>query len=316
MTDYVKYQALGNDYIVIDPNRSDLVPTPESVRLLCDRHFGIGADGVLFGPLGRRLPEQRGTVELRLFNSDGSECEKSGNGLRMFALYVAANYPTGPEFTVRTPAGDSPVEIADPRRGLVKVAMGRPSFNASEVPVLGVHGPATEWPLVIRGQTLTVTSVNVGNPHTVVPVEEVSRQMTEELGPAIARHPRFPRGTNVQFLRVLDRAGIQIEIWERGSGYTLASGSSGCAAACVARALGLVDDSVAVTMPGGRLEVSFDGHGSITMTGVAEQVSDGRFAPAFRERLGLPARRRVTRRSPHQAVPTTDPATRAGRARA
>lgn len=299
MTDYAKYQALGNDYIVIDPNQTDLLPTRESARLLCDRHFGIGADGVLFGPLGRHVPENRATIDLRIFNSDGSECEKSGNGLRMFALYMADNYPVGTAFTVRTPSGDSPVEIVDRSRGLVRVAMGRPSFEASEIPVLGVAGSATAWPLVVGDRTLTVTCVNVGNPHTVVPEKRVSRQLAQDLGPLIAHHPQFPRGTNVQFLSVIDRASIQIEIWERGSGYTLASGSSGCAAASAARALGLVDDRVEVAMPGGRLEVSFDEHGSITMTGLAEPVSDGRFAAAFRARLGL-------------AAPVTDAPVRAG----
>jgi diaminopimelate epimerase len=285
MTDFVKYQALGNDYIVVDPNRVQFLPTAESVRLLCDRHFGIGGDGVLLGPVARAGPGPR--VDLRIFNSDGSECEKSGNGIRMFALYVAEHYLDDQEFTVHTSAGDSRVEICDAARGVVRVEMGVPSFDASNVPVSGLSGPAIAWPLTLEGRSLTVTSVNVGNPHTVVPLEEISAALAHELGPKISRHPRFPDGSNVQLLRVIDRATIQLEIWERGAGYTLASGSSSCAAASAARALDLVDDRVRVLMPGGELQIALAGDGAVTMTGAAEQVATGEFSPAFRRRLGL-----------------------------
>jgi len=285
MTDFVKYHALGNDYIVVDPNHVQFLPTAESVRLLCDRHFGIGGDGVLLGPLSRAGPGPR--VDLRIFNSDGSECEKSGNGIRMFALYVAEHYLDDQEFTVHTSAGDSRVEICDAARGVVRVEMGVPSFDAADVPVRGLSGPAIAWPLMLEGRSLTVTSVNVGNPHTVVPLEEISAALAHELGPKIARHPRFPDGSNVQLLRVIDRATIQLEIWERGAGYTLASGSSSCAAASAARALDLVDDRVRVLMPGGELEIALAGDGAVTMTGAAEQVATGEFSPGFRRRLGL-----------------------------
>jgi len=285
MSDFVKYQALGNDYVVVDPNHVDFLPTAESVRLLCDRHFGIGGDGMLLGPVAWAGSGSR--VDVRIFNSDGSECEKSGNGIRMFALYVAEQYLEDAAFTVHTIAGGSRVEICDAARGLVRVEMGVPSFDASEVPVLGLSGPAIGWSLVAEGRSLTVTSVNVGNPHTVVPLEEISAAFAHELGPQIARHPRFPHGSNVQLLRVLDRATIQLEIWERGAGYTLASGSSSCAAASAARALGLVDDSVRVLMPGGELGIRFAADGAVTMTGVAERVAMGQFSPELRRRLGL-----------------------------
>jgi diaminopimelate epimerase len=287
MTDFAKYHALGNDYIVVDPNHSDFVPSTSTVRLLCDRHFGIGGDGVLFGPIG--WDDSGVRVDLRIFNSDGCECEKSGNGIRMFALYVAAQYLTGPQFTVRTVAGDSPVEVLDLEGGMVRVGMGAPSFEPTEIPVLDLSGPAIGWPLIVDGQALRVTSVNVGNPHTVIRSERVSAEAARALGPKIARHPRFPEGCNVQFMRVLDRGRIQIEIWERGSGYTLASGSSSCAAASAARALGLVDDRVQVNMPGGELTISFSADGAITMTGAAEPVAAGSFDPTFRRRLGMRA---------------------------
>jgi diaminopimelate epimerase len=286
VTDFARFQALGNDYLVIDPHRTDFTPTPEGVRLVCDRHFGVGADGVLFGPIGPVQPHR--PVELRIFNSDGGECEKSGNGIRMFALYLAEHYVDDDEFTVHTMAGDAPVWVRDLARGIVRVQMGRPLFDAEDVPVLGVRGPVIAQPLTVDGRELTVTCVDIGNPHTVVPMDQISREAAQELGPRIARHPRFPRGTNVQLLRVVDRRTIEIEIWERGAGYTLASGSSSCAAASAAHVLGLVDEAVEVRMPGGVLEIGIGGDGAVTMTGTAEQVATGSFAPAFRSRLGLP----------------------------
>jgi diaminopimelate epimerase len=286
VSDFARYHALGNDYLIIDPRHTDYSPTPDSVRLLCDRHFGVGADGVLYGPIGP--VEAHRPVELRIFNSDGGECEKSGNGIRMFALYLAAHYLDAEEFTVRTGAGDTPVWVRDLARGIVRVDMGRPRYDAGDIPVLGGHGAMIAQPLVVDGREYTVTCVNIGNPHTVVPMDEISAGLANLLGPRIARHPRFPTGTNVQFLRVLGRRSIEIEIWERGAGYTLASGSSSCAAASAAHVLGLVDEVIEVRMPGGVLDIEITRGGGVTMTGTAEHVVTGAFAPAFRSRLGLP----------------------------
>src|SRR5260370_28702628 len=158
----------------------------------------------------------------------------------MFALCVAEHYRDVQEFAVDTSGGGSRVEICDGARGVVRVEMGVPSFDAADVPVRGLSGPAIAWPLMLEGRSVTVTSVNVGNPHTVVALEEISAELAHELGPKIARHPRFPDGSNVELLRVIDRATIELEIWERGAGYTLASGSSTCAAASAAPALDLV----------------------------------------------------------------------------
>jgi diaminopimelate epimerase len=286
VSDFAKYQALGNDYLVVDPHSVDLAPTAENVRLLCDRHYGIGADGVLFGPIG---PVARARpVRLRVFNSDGSEAEKSGNGLRMFALYLAEWYGAESELVVRTLSGDSRVVVDDFAAGVVSVDMGQPRFDAVDIPVLGLESPVVARPLHVAGHELAVTCVNIGNPHTVVPMGRISADVAHELGPLVCTDDRFPNGTNVQFMRVLDRAHVAIEIWERGSGYTLASGSSSCAAACAARRLGLVDGVVDVRMPGGHLTVRMAPDGAVTMTGVAEQVATGRFALALRHRLGLP----------------------------
>lgn len=293
MTDFFKYQALGNDYLVIDPRYTDCPMSPEAVRLVCDRHYGVGADGVLYGPLEQPRPGV--PVPLALFNSDGSVCGRSGNGLRMFALHLAEREPgiwsEGEEFVLRTEAGDSPVRILDAGTGQVRVGMGRPGFDAAALPLLDDDGtPFTgrtvAVPLSAGGELLTVTCVYNGNPHTVVPVDDLSADLARRLGPLIARHPRFPQATNVQFMRVLSRNALEIEVYERGAGYTLASGSSACAAASAARELGLCDQEIEVTMPGGSVLVTIGADGGVTMTGPAAQVATGVFAPALRALLG------------------------------
>ena len=220
----------------------------------------------------------------------------------MFALYLAEHYLKDSEFVIHTMAGDAPVQVRDITAGIVQVGMGRPLFDATDIPVLDVRGPVIAQPLAVDSRQLAVTCVNIGNPHTVVLLDEISAELAHELGPVIARHPRFPRGSNVQLLQVVDRRTIKIEIWERGSGYTLASGSSSCAAAAAANALGLVDEAVEVRMPGGVIEIGMAVDGTITMIGSAQQVATGQFASAFRHRLGLrPARNPAARRTEGRA---------------
>ncbi|MCQ6553739.1 diaminopimelate epimerase [Streptomyces sp. C10-9-1] len=292
MTDFFKYQAAGNDYLVIDPRHTGLAVSPETVRLLCDRHLGIGADGVLHGPLEPFSPGS--PVRLAMYNSDGSVCGRSGNGLRMFALHLAEREPGtwggGEEFTVRTLAGDSPVRITDAAAGRVRVGMGRPSFDAADLPLADedgkpLSGRAVDVPLSVGDEVLHVTCVHNGNPHTVVPVERPTAGLARRLGPAIARHDRFPEATNVQFVRAVGPDVLEIEVFERGAGYVTASGSSACAAASAARERGLCGDNVEVRMPGGSVHIGLAADGGVTMTGTAEQVAAGVLAPALRSRL-------------------------------
>jgi diaminopimelate epimerase len=284
MTDFVKYQALGNDYLVVDGQRLGLPPSAAAAQVLCDRHFGIGADGVLFGPVG--TVEAGLPVEVVTYNSDGSRCDRSVNGVRMFALQLAEDEPVGADLLIRTPAGDSPVRISED--GLVTVELDPPSFDAAAIPVAGRSGSAVELALEVAGERLSLTCVHNGNPHAVLFTDELTAERAKKLGPLIAGHPDFPQRVNVAFARVLDRATIDLLIFERGAGYTLASGSSSCAAASAARRLELVDDRVTVRMPGGEVQVGFDARLRVSLTGLVEKVASGEFADPLRRRLELP----------------------------
>lgn len=284
LTDFTKYQALGNDYLLIDPLRVECQPSAGLARALCDRHFGVGADGVLFGPA--ESPAD-GTARVTIFNSDGSACERSANGIRMFALYLADHYSMPTELTVETSAGDSAVQICDAAAGLVRIGLGKPSFDPRDIPVTGATEAALRWPLNVGTEVISVTSVSNGNPHAVVIEDSLDHDRTRELGPLIAGHSRFPSRCNVEFVKITDRHTIEAQIWERGAGETLASGSGGCAAAAAAHALGLVDDQVAVRMAGGIVTVVVDSSGSLWLTGVVEQVARGDLAPVLRKRLGI-----------------------------
>lgn len=268
-----KYHALGNDYLVMDP--SDIPqwkePTVEQIRVICHRNFGIGSDGILWGP----LPSAQSEFGLRIFNPDGSEAEKSGNGLRIFSRYLWDQKKVKhPIFTIETPGGHVRAEIKDAGR-LITIDMGRVSFHSSRIPVTGPDREVINETLSIQDRDFTFCAATIGNPHCVIPLPQVSEALARRYGPDIEVAARFPRKTNVQFLQVLDRNNIRIEIWERGAGYTLASGSSSSAAAAVAHKLGLVDRNVTVHMPGGQIGIEIEPDFAIRMTGTVNKVAEG-----------------------------------------
>lgn len=271
---FTKYHALGNDYIVLNP--ADFPqwkdgPTVDQIRVVCHRNFGVGSDGILWGP----LPSAKSEFGLRIFNPDGSEAEKSGNGLRIFSRYLwDQGLVKSPKFTVETPGGHVQSEIKEGGR-LITVAMGSVSFDSTRIPVAGPAREVINERLTVRDRTFTFCAATIGNPHCVIPLPEVSPELARQYGADIENNSLFPRRTNVQFLKVLDRATIQIEIWERGAGYTLASGSSSSAAAAVAHKLGLVDRSVTVNMPGGQIGIEIGDGFSIQMTGTVNKVAEG-----------------------------------------
>jgi diaminopimelate epimerase len=277
--DFYKYHALGNDYLVMDPARSDVTLSPERVRRICDRHSGVGADGILTGP----HHDAGGIIRLRIFNPDGSEAEKSGNGIRIFARYLhEAGYVTTPEFQLRTAGGDVGVRLLDDHANRIEVDMGMPSFQSGDLHMSGHAREMVDEPLTVADEELRVTCVSMGNPHCVVlmpTAKEVSPERARRLGPMIERAPVFTHRTNVQLAHVVDERMIQVEIWERGAGYTLASGTSACAAAAAARRLGLVGDAVTVRMPGGTLDVTFPASGHVLLTGPVAGVARGHFHP-------------------------------------
>ena len=265
-----KYQALGNDYVVLETADGGNL-TPAFVRRMCDRHFGIGSDGILVG--GPTLPD--GTFALRIFNPDGSEAEKSGNGLRIFARYLWDSGQVGGEyFSVTTKGGTVACQVREAGQ-LVFVEMGQASFDSSRIPVTGPRREVVGEDIAVGGERFRFTGVSLGNPHCVIHCDEISSSMTRRLGPLLEVHELFPARTNVQFVKVIDAHRIQIEIWERGAGYTLASGSSSCAAASASVKLGFCTGNVIVAMPGGALQIGVAGDFSVTMLGPAAKVAEG-----------------------------------------
>lgn len=274
---FTKYHALGNDYIVLDPTDFPdwTVPSPEQIRVICHRNFGIGSDGILWGP----LPSDVGDFALRIFNPDGSEAEKSGNGLRIFSRYLwDRRLVDKSAFSIETPGGRVESRLQDNAR-LITVAMGRVSFDSTKIPVAGAPRDVINEHIRAGDREFVFCAATIGNPHCVVPLAEMDANMAKRYGPLLENHPLFPHRTNVQFLAVRDRQNIAIEIWERGAGYTLASGSSSSAAAAVAHRLGLVDDRVTVHMPGGTLLIEISPDYDIMMTGTVHKVAEGKMHP-------------------------------------
>jgi diaminopimelate epimerase len=272
-----KYHALGNDYLVMNP--ADFpgwkAPTPEQIRVICHRNYGVGSDGILWGP----LPTKHAQFGLRIFNPDASEAEKSGNGLRIFSRYLYDQKLAGEKpFTIEVPGGVVESVVMQEGR-LITIEMGRVTFQSDQIPVAGPVREVLNEKFTIQDRVFTFCAAGIGNPHCVIVLPEISPDLATKYGPAIEVHQNFPNRINVQFLKVLDRRNVQIEIWERGAGYTLASGSSSSASAAVARKLGLVDANLTVHMPGGRIGIEISPDFAIKMTGPVTRVAEGTLQP-------------------------------------
>ncbi|MFH0977280.1 MAG: diaminopimelate epimerase [Spirochaetota bacterium] len=279
--DFYKYHALGNDYIVLDPQKININLSKDNIKLICHRNFGIGSDGILYGPIFNDTK-----INLRIFNPDGSEAEKSGNGLRIFSKYlIDAGYISNKVFLVSTIGGEVKVEILSYEPVLIKIDMGTVTFKSNEIPVSGKVREIINEPLLVKGNSYNITCLSIGNPHCVILLNDISEEKAREIGPLIENNVIFPNRINVQLLKIIDRQNINIEIWERGAGYTLASGSSSCAAACAANKLGLVDKKIRVNMQGGYLEIEIDESGHIQMIGHVSAVMEGNFSREMRTKL-------------------------------
>ncbi len=268
---FTKMHGLGNDFVVIDTIAQPIKLTAERVRFLADRRRGVGCDQVLL--VGR--PKSAGLdFGYRIFNADGGEVEQCGNGARCFARFVRDKQLTDKdEIAVETAAG-----VIRPRLeadGSVSVNMGKPLFDPPDIPFLAPER-ALDYSFRVRGEVLSIGAVSIGNPHAVVRVGEAESAPVTSLGSVITVHERFPRDVNVGFMEVVGRNHIRLRVFERGVGETLACGTGACAAVCVGRRWSLLDETVAVDLPGGRLEIRWDGQeGAVWMTGPAEAVFEG-----------------------------------------
>jgi diaminopimelate epimerase len=281
MIPFAKGHGLGNDYLVL--NQADLphALSEATIVRLCDRNWGIGSDGILM-----LVPSSRADFGLRIFNPDASEAEKSGNGLRIFAKYLWDHGHTKQEtFTVETKGGmvECRCHVTHGQVRFVTVEMGRATFLATEIPMNGPDREVVDVPLQLPdGTALTVTALSVGNPHCVIFVDRLDSAECRLVGPLVERHPAFPERTNVQFARIVDRTTVDILIWERGAGYTLASGSSSCAAASAAVRNGHCDHGrVTVRMPGGDLVIDVRRDWSLRLEGPVEEVYRGALTDEF-----------------------------------
>ncbi|MEX2582684.1 MAG: diaminopimelate epimerase [Gemmatimonadota bacterium] len=284
---WLKAHGLGNDYLVIREADLPIELTPPAVRMICDRHTGMGSDGILV-----RTEGVEADFGVRIYNPDGSEAEKSGNGLRIFAafLYEAGEISRGEPFTVETlggVVGMDVVEVAVDGVYTVEVEMGRASFRSSAVDLRGpdreVAGEVLELP---GGDRVSIHTVSMGNPHCVCFEDELVVEDLRRRGPQISTHPWFARGTNVQFARPSGPDEIEAFVWERGAGETMASGSSACAVAAAAVRCGLVQErSVRVRMPGGTLHVTVGTDWDVLLRGPVETVYRADLSPGFLRRL-------------------------------
>ena len=285
-----KYHGLGNDYLI--PTDTPFVTPTEIdanlVRQVCNPHYGLGSDGILYGPylpettFFQRLGIQDAKCAFRILNPDGSEAEKSGNGVRIFCRYL---YDKGmvalhEDFTLATLGGPIRCRIDDPENA-IRAEMGRLSFDSAVIPVVGPRREVVREHFMIDGQELEYCAVTIGNPHCVIPCPQgISKELACRLGPIIECEKRFPNRTNVQFIAPVDRHAIRAEIFERGAGYTLASGTSACACAAVAVKLDWCESPVTVRMPGGELTIQLSADFDATQCGPVHHIYDAEYHDA------------------------------------
>lgn len=264
-----KYHGLGNDYLVYNPERNPFPLNEERVRLLCNRNFGVGADGVLEGPLFGQ-----GGEDVRIWNPDGSLAQQSGNGIRIYAKYLKdSGYIEKKHVTIQTAGGPVRVDFLNETGGKLTVSMGKLSFWSDEVPVTGKRREVIDETMVFHDIPYKASCVSIGNPHCVIFLKEISKKIVCRIGRYSEMAECFPDRINTTIMNVIDRTHIEIETYERGAGYTLASGTSCCAAAGVAHRLGLVDPKTYVQMPGGVMEIEIEEDGTVLMTGDVRYVA-------------------------------------------
>ncbi len=271
---FVKSHGLGNDYIVVNSHDISFELTVKNIQTVCDVHYGIGSDGILV-----LVDTEKADFGLRILNPDGSEAEKSGNGLRIFAKYLFDyGFAKSTSFTIDTLGGVVNAEVIEQENGkarTIKVDMGMAIFEAAKVPVKSELPECLDEELRLDGKTYLINCVSVGNPHCIVLKDELSVDEIMQYGSMIENHPKFPNRINVQFARVVSPDVVDILIWERGAGYTLASGSSSSAVAAMMVKKGLTNRKLTLRMPGGELKLQIDEDWQIHMTGEVREIASG-----------------------------------------
>ncbi|WP_438951248.1 diaminopimelate epimerase [Porticoccus sp.] len=269
---FTKMHGLGNDFVVIDGVSQAVTMTPELARRLGDRHFGIGCDQILIA----EPPSHHDTdFRYRIFNQDGNEVEQCGNGARCFAKFVRDRHLTGKK-TLQVETGTGIITLRIKANNLIEVSMGVPILTPADIPFVA-DAMAINYPLSVNGRELSVSVVSMGNPHAVLTVADVQTAPVETLGPAIESHYRFPQRVNVGFMQILSRQEINLRVYERGVGETLACGTGACAAVVAGHLQELLDSTVTVNLPGGSLQIEWPGEGQpVIMSGPATTVFHGR----------------------------------------
>lgn len=284
---FVKMHGLGNEYIILDSSNIDFHLTKQAIRRLCNIHFGIGSDGIVM-----LVPSAKADFGFRVYNPDGSEAEKSGNGLRIICKYL---YDYGHAktrfFSLETLTDIVYAEIVEEAQGkamLIRVDMGKAIFASRDIPVNSDLTEFIRQKIMAGDKEFEVNCVSVGNPHCVVIRDELDENEIRTYGPLLENHPMFPNRINVQFAKVLSSHDAQILIWERGAGYTLASGSSSCAASCILVKRGLIGGDLTMHMQGGTLKIQIDKDWNIRMTGEVREIARGVLASELLEDLDKP----------------------------
>ena len=281
---FVKSHGLGNDYIVLNQEDISFELTEKAILRICDVHFGIGSDGILL-----KVPASNADFGLRILNPDGSEAEKSGNGLRIFAKYLYDyGYAVSKKFSINTLGGLVTAEVVEEKNDkafTIKVDMGKAIFESEKVPVNCKKQECIGETLKLESKEYEINCVSVGNPHCVVLKEELDEAEIKMYGSEIENHKMFPNRINVQFAKVTSPNEVEAIIWERGAGWTLASGSSSCAVACTVVKRGLTERNLTIKMPGGNLAIEIDEDWEIRMTGEVREIASGTLNPELVEDL-------------------------------
>ncbi len=271
---FVKSHGLGNEYIVLDSENINFKLNAPAIRRLCNVNFGIGTDGVLL-----KVSSDKADFGLRIYNPDGSEAEKSGNGLRIFCKFLYDyKFISSRKFSVDTPGGIITAEIMEEDKGkakTIKVDMGKAIFSSREIPVDSDKKEFISENITVGDKEYKVNCVSIGNPHCIIIKDKLDINEIKTYGPLIENHRLFPNRINVQFAKVISEDTAEILIWERGAGYTLASGSSSCAVACILVKLGLAERLITIKMQGGALKIEIGNDWSIKMTGEVREIASG-----------------------------------------